>query len=332
MDTYLIKNITDIWKEVDNSDRSPFISQLDRDDRKNELLLIRQRKLMESNSCKIRRFLIVVQFNDDYTTQLNYVSMVQFWDLVSNIGQSISVYLGLCLYDFHKLVGFFFDLFSVYRDGGELMERMSGRPRKNRFDSLMNSNLGRKLSRRLSIRLDDRTALNTALNTNFNRNSTFDNINKDQKELKVYNLNDLNQQDTLSQKIRTFDTIQDQFKFINRNHNLQSINKDLLNKFNYNRQLNNQLSPFNPFSIRNNVLNESNYRFNNLQNGNLYKLYPITEQNQSTLLNLIERKKLNGKDGKKVKHVQLNDQPSLIYVDDYLFNVINLHKKGNLNI
>ena len=76
---YLIKNLTDLLKQQETNEKSPFFSQIERDHKKNELLLIRQRKLMESNSCDLKQFLIVVQFTDDYITDLEYAGLVEVW-------------------------------------------------------------------------------------------------------------------------------------------------------------------------------------------------------------------------------------------------------------
>ena len=164
-------------------------------------------------------------------------------DLASNIGQSISVYLGLCLYDFHKLFGFFFNWYNVYKDGDT--KKIVYVRKKTRFDSLISStgaNFGRKLSEKIDERLNSRLSngLNSRLSNRLNsklddlNDKSKDRINRlelinksltNNKSIKIYNLNSL---DNLSQKIKTFDSIQNQFKELQRNYNLQSINKDLL--------------------------------------------------------------------------------------------------------
>ena len=256
---------------------------------------------------------------------------------MGNIGQSISVYLGLCVFDLHTLFETFFDWLKLYRDGDE---KAALKPRKDRLSQVLGgggsrgAQLGRKLSRQLVGRfglVDDpgrrRGPGNRAPAGRFNRAT----------------LDDLNKLNSLSQKIKQFESIQGQFKELNRNHNLRTVNHSLLSRYNHNGQLTNQLAPFNWTVTR--MLNEDLMKNRNnlltlnnriaLLNGDLYsddlmRDYPIQAENQSALLSIIESKRLNGENNSKPsKRVQLT-HPSLIHVDQYLYNVIDLHKKNSI--
>ena len=277
-------------------------------------------------------YLLTIFFRCRYITELVYEEMIQFPSLMSNIGQSISVYLGLCVFDMHTLFETFFDWLKVYRDGdAQPDQKVRTKQRKDRLSQVLGgggvrgAQLGRKLSRQLVSRLGlaDELGRSRAPAGRFNRTT----------------LDDLNKLNSLSQKIKQFESIQGQFKELNRNHNLQSVNHSLLSR----HKLDNQLAPFNwtvsrmlnedLMKNRNNLLTLNNRvgRLNgDLYSGDLYRDYPLQAENQSTLLSIIENKRLNGdNDSKLIKRVQV-EHPSLIRVDQYLYHVIDQHKKNIL--
>lgn len=335
---YLLSNLTEAMN-TEIVERTPLLSHMANDDKKNQILMQREKKLMESNSCLLKHFLMVIQFTDEYVTELVYEEMIQFTSLLSNIGQSISVYLGLCVFDLHTLFETFFDWLKLYREGDAYDDRKARlRPRKDRLSQVLGgggrgANLGRKLSRQLVSRF----GLSGDLLADGGNRALSDSRQLHYSRFNRTTLDDLNKLNSLSQKIKQFESIQGQFKELNRNYNLQSVNNALLSRYNPNGQLNNQLAPFNWTVTR--LLNEDLMRNRNnlltlnnrvgLLNGDLYKDYPIQPEHQSALLSIIENKRLNGDNNSKlIKRVQLT-HPSLIYVDDYLFKVIDLHKKNN---
>ena len=64
-DDYLLKNLTEAM-HAEIIERTPLDAHIAKDDKKNQILLQREQKLMESNSCKLQRFLIIIQFTDEY--------------------------------------------------------------------------------------------------------------------------------------------------------------------------------------------------------------------------------------------------------------------------
>ena len=252
---------------------------------------------------------------------------------MGNIGQSVSVYLGLCMFDLHVLFETFFDWLKIYREGGEAPDGRV-RHRKDRLSQVLGGggNRGAQLGRKLSRQLVSRFGLADAGRASqpvgrFNRTT----------------LDDLNKLNSLSQKIKQFETIQGQFKELNRNHNLQSVNSSLFLRFNPNGH--NQLAPFNwtvtrmlnedLMKNRNNLLTLNNrigLLNGDLYSGDLFRDYPIQQENQSALLSIIENKRLNGDNNSQfaIRKREQSTHPSLIHVDQYLYQVIDLHKKNNL--
>lgn len=340
---YLLSNLTDAL-QAEIIERTQLLGHIAKDDKKNQILIQREKKLMESNSCQLKHFLMIIQFTDEYVTELVYDEMIQFSSLLGNIGQSISVYLGLCVFDLHALFETFFDWLRLYREGDAYEQRAERqRQRKDRLSQVLGgggargANLGRKLSKQLVSRfgLAGEVPVGSRVPPHSRPVVPYSRFNRT-------TLDDLNKLNSLSQKIKQFESIQGQFKELNRNHNLQTVNHALLSRYNPTGQLNGQLAPFNWTVTR--LLNEDLMRnrknlltLNNrvgllngdLYSSDLYKDYPIQPENQSALLSIIENKRLNGDNNSKlIKRVQLT-HPSLIYVDDYLFRVIDLHKKNN---
>lgn len=57
-----------------------------------------------NTDCGSRHVTISVKFSSEFTTRMVYVPIFDSMQLIGNVGQAVSVYLGLCLYDIHRLM------------------------------------------------------------------------------------------------------------------------------------------------------------------------------------------------------------------------------------
>ena len=57
-----------------------------------------------NTDCSSRYVTIVIKYSSEYTTRMVYAPIFDSMQLFSNMGQAVSVYLGLCLYDFNRLI------------------------------------------------------------------------------------------------------------------------------------------------------------------------------------------------------------------------------------
>lgn len=64
-DQHLLMNLTEAL-HTEIIERTQLLSHIAKDDKKNQLLLQRERKFMQSNSCDLKNFLMVIQFTDEY--------------------------------------------------------------------------------------------------------------------------------------------------------------------------------------------------------------------------------------------------------------------------
>ena len=150
-------------------------------------------------------------------------------------------------------------------------------------------------------------------------------------------ISNLSNSESLPEKIKTFETIQDQFNELKRNQNLRTINHAWLSKYDYSKQLNGQLAPVN--RSLSSVLNDQLKHKTNLTNltNLLIKMDDSHTMNPFLLDDKFYRHKSSDDDhdqsnrtngGKLVKRGEL-ENPSLVRVDDYIFNIVNLHKQNH---
>jgi hypothetical protein len=57
-----------------------------------------------NTDCSSRHVTIAIKYSSEFTTRMLYVPIFDSMQLISNVGQAVSVYLGLCLYDIHRLI------------------------------------------------------------------------------------------------------------------------------------------------------------------------------------------------------------------------------------
>lgn len=57
-----------------------------------------------STDCSSEKVTLVIKYSSEFATRMVYVPIFDSMQLVNNVGQAVSVYLGVCLYDLHRLL------------------------------------------------------------------------------------------------------------------------------------------------------------------------------------------------------------------------------------